>query len=390
MVSLWLPLSALAATALAATYPSFTIPAFDLAEPDGLLPALAANGIANIKNIPRFAETRAAYMKAATICVATHGAFPGLQQRTLADATRRLTLSSRSSLGLSDTIVSQCPDLITAHDAYTSLLDTVTASLATLLHVPNATSLADIVANGAHLDHFHGYTRLDATNASRDDLTLQMHTDNGLFLLTSAPLFFTDRGDAVMSPDPIAGLIIELNATRVHPTLKEDELTIMVGDGVTQWGSFGHTFPSVLHGMVMPAAPGVFRAFSGRMLLLPASHVMTNTGLSFQQYNDRVARHLVDRDAMPIGCPVGRKLVAMDAACTYGVWKATPGSPPRVTDANCTQWCNNGDYASDCAKNKCMRSATAQGVNCWMVCSKVLTTCATSSQICAGQTLRCK
>ncbi|EQC42067.1 hypothetical protein SDRG_00909 [Saprolegnia diclina VS20] len=373
------------AAVVASEYPSYTLPSVDINAPSGLVALLQANGIAAIRNIPQFASTRQAYMASAAACLSSPVPLADRLYKQLRDLTEKQTFSTSVHDGVSEALRAQCPTYAAAYDAYSTLLDATARTVAVALDAnatAAATPLAAVVADGKHLDHFHGYAN-PSTNQTisknDDDLSLEMHTDNGLFLLTSAPLFYDRQPDgsvvAIPDPNPDAGLVIELAAEhnrRVRPVLRDDELVIMVGQGLRDWGNFGHAFPAVLHGMIMPrnAPSSVLRGFSGRMLLLQGHVEMANTGMTFDAYGQSIARHLRNEDSgiASLACPIGRSLVAMDGACTVGIW--APGPSCSKTKDECMFQCNNEHTADDCKAEKCcVKQSEQQGIDCWMVCT---------------------
>ncbi|RHY07795.1 hypothetical protein DYB25_009320, partial [Aphanomyces astaci] len=374
-----------AASATQFNYPTFDIPAFDLTddispeEVSRLVHNLQTTGIMAIKNIPNFEAIRFEYLRSAAECSSTK--FDQLLHKELVDGTQRRTLSTNTA-GVTPEVADRCPAYALAHTAYTKVLDQETIKWATLLdNVGNSTfksssssSLASIAVNGSHLDHFHGYTNPVQDVPSSLELSLEMHEDAGLAILTSAPLFFDQTADGsvvqVPNPDENTGLVIVVDGERVRPVLKANELVIMTGQGFESWGDFGHAFHPVLHGMIMPrnAPSSVVRAFSGRMLLLLAHQTMKNTGMTFNDYNHAVTRHLMAEDdsVVPLACPVGRILTASDSICTLGNW--VPGPDSTATKKECMAKCNNLHFLNQCKQMKCIENGSIAGVSCWMVC----------------------
>ncbi|RHY42597.1 hypothetical protein DYB34_012280 [Aphanomyces astaci] len=288
---------------------NFTIPSYDLSSPHdhaGLVQSLQTHGIVALRSVPAFAESRAAYVQAAYTCMRDHPTLEALLHKQLQDGTERTTISTHadgSVGGYSAVLDVHCPQLSLTHKSYGDVLHSASLQLARVLSETvesPPSSLLDAVVRGAHLDHVHRYTSpsskssFPATAAASSVMSLDFHTDNGLFLLTSAPFYF-DATDGHAVADAPSGLVLQLSLdgvpTQVRPRLVHDELVVMVGEGYTRWGSYGHSFPAVLHAMQMPLAATAVRMFAGRMLLLPKDATLAHTNLTFQAYAEASTRY---------------------------------------------------------------------------------------------------
>ncbi|RHZ42666.1 hypothetical protein DYB26_005432 [Aphanomyces astaci] len=366
-----------AAVAGATNYPPYQVPSFDLntITTDGqhaLVRALETSGIVAVRGIPDFEATRLAYLHTATNCAASAHDLDQLLKKELVDGTQRRTFSMNMQ-GLNDQVAERCPAFAIAHARYASTIDTATAQFAKTLDGINkdltSDLLAPIVQEGLHLDHFHAYAKpaVTTTNAPHHRLSLELHADAGLMIVFAKSHFFTETTNGKLeqaTEDKAGGLVIELDGSLVRPTLKDDELYFMAGEGLQHWGQFGHKFHPVVHGMVMPAdvhgSPEVVRAFAGRMLLLPAQTIMRNTGVTFGEYTKATTRHLKseassgEESVMSLACPVGRVLRASDSSCTLSIWSPGPGST--ATKEECMRQCNiwgHADEAQLCLDMKC-------------------------------------
>ncbi|KDO32201.1 hypothetical protein SPRG_03418 [Saprolegnia parasitica CBS 223.65] len=402
MALLW----TMALVAAAAAHPAYEIPAFNVAtlveHKAPLVAALEEHGLVALKGLDGFAATRTTYLREAFRCMQAHPNMDLLQHKTLSDGTTRDTISTNAK-DEELPMASLCPAYAAAHHAYVGLMQSATEALGVALDVPSsehATSMRAIAESGKHLDHVHKYLA-PAAPSSPETLSLELHTDNGLGLLTSAPLFFDRDGNQVQVET--TGLEVELTldgvVQRVAPRLKADELVLMIGEGFNRWGNFGHRFPPVVHGMKMPPSmdASVARVFSGRMLLMRADDRLVHAGLSFDEYAAATTRHLLEPSAnfASLACPTGRSLLASDLSCTLGLWGPSNASDPSTTKAQCMRHCNSPNMRNEveqCAHLKCVKTGDVPhgGTVCWMLCVEHLPDCAADAQTCLpDQTLVC-
>ncbi|RHY26725.1 hypothetical protein DYB32_007341 [Aphanomyces invadans] len=397
----------------AAVYPTYEIPAFDVqvgSEAPSLVAALKATGLVALKNIPDYTTTRAAYLQAAAECVsASH---ENVIHKRLIDGTQRRTLSTHADTDLiPDSLVEACPDYVAALKKFNGVIDQAGLAFARALDASSDSiqnhAVETVVTKGKNLEHLHSYaasTADDSIDDSGNHLSLERHTDSGLFILMSAPTFFDASNRPVANPDTNAGLLVMLNGTDFRPVQKDDELVVMVGQGFNEWTDLGHRFPPVLHAMVMPrSSEPVNRLFFGRMVLLPEESIMANTNTTFQEYAASTKRFLlgqdVSTDIATFACPIHRQLQASDPSCTIGIWAPSSDSPANVTKAMCMRDCNvenNPDMQKDkerCVANKCVKTSEVAngGTVCWMfsddVCPSKTATCVDDSLVCQGGTV---
>ncbi|KAF0698435.1 Aste57867_10939 [Aphanomyces stellatus] len=397
----------LATPSMALSYPPFTIPAFNLntldtASTQHLVKSLETHGIVAFQGIPNVSSVRRMLLSSAAACAASH---PELSQlKTLQDGTMRQTFTTDKA-GLGVDVVDQCPEYAQAHAMYTKVMDSTLAQFGRVLDgattISNHTidSLEVIAASGNHLVHTHLYSNATTppTNPTADEWSFQIHTDRGVGLLSTAPLFFDVMdGHEVPNPDVDVGLLLELDGHLVRPDLKDDELFFMAGQGFGDWLDTSVHAPAVLHGMIMPrnAPTNVVRAWVGEMVLPPANHRLRSySNMPFADLNAATTRFLVDGgDSVPtLGCPIGRVLTASDNSCQLGLW--VPGKGSSATKDACVKTCNNQHLADKCNAMKCEQKGTASGVDCWMVCVPHLgaNACpAPGKEVCSGQDMICQ
>jgi hypothetical protein len=176
-------------------------------------------------------------------------------------------------------------------DAFASRLTSVLAdSLMTPLSVTTDgshqfLSFSDVVTYGEHLEHFHSYQRTENTSLGdkNDSATLELHTDQGLFLVF-APGRLVERNNQ-KSLKVSSGLYIQPAAGSDEVVEVEfddsDDLVIMLGDGVNRIvnpkikrnvaGSAVSTLRATPHALYMPFhEEHEARVWYGRMILPPA------------------------------------------------------------------------------------------------------------------------
>ncbi|ETV78737.1 hypothetical protein H257_07580 [Aphanomyces astaci] len=402
---------ALFATATArAAYPTYDIPAFDVqvgSEASSLVAALKSTGLVALKNIPDYSTTRTAYMQAAAECVtAPH---ENVIHKRLVDGTQRRTLSTHADLDLvPESLTNACPDYVAALKAFNRVIDKAGVAFARALDATSTSiqnhAVETVVTKGKNLEHLHAYAS-SAVSSPDSELSLERHTDNGLFILMSAPKFFDAASNQpVDNPDANAGLLVTLNGTDFRPVQKDDELVVMVGQAFNEWGDFGHRLPAVLHAMVMPrSATPVNRIFFGRMVLLPEDAVMANTNTTFSEYAASTKRFLLgqDNDVATFACPIHRQLQSSDPSCTIGIWEPSADSAGNVTKAMCMRDCNVDASVAHmkkdfdrCLANKCIKTSEVAngGTTCWMVCVQKYSddVCPSKSSTCVDDTLVCQ
>ncbi|KAH9139289.1 hypothetical protein AeRB84_016431, partial [Aphanomyces euteiches] len=315
--------------------------------------------------------------------------FDQLLHKEIDDGTQRRTLSINME-ALDPAVAARCPSFAAAHEKYSAVIDQATTQFASALDSMNTDLSSDlllpIVQEGKHLDHVHHYTKaismleLSEESASSPTLSLDLHADAGLFIVFAKSHYFEHvdgKATEVTNVDH-AGLVIEVDGQLVQPVLDDNELYFMAGEGTRLWGSYGHKFHPVVHGMIMPSSitSSVARMFAGRMLLLPPNRVMANTGLKFEEYTNATPRHLMNQPGvesiMALACPVGRILRASDSSCTLHQWG--PGEGSTATKEQCMRQCNiwsHADEAQKCLDMKCVKTGDDipdGGNDCWMMC----------------------
>ncbi|KAF4143480.1 hypothetical protein GN958_ATG07213 [Phytophthora infestans] len=393
-----------------------------------LLAKLQENGIIALQNVPNFATLRHEYLRTAATCAvqAQKKGAEFLLHRQLRDNTNRYTVSLESgrqlmeSLDQSAELLAICPEYVEIHAAFSSAVELAVANVGTALdatqkfHVTAEKGAVTMTARklleeSVHLDHFHAYEaaqdmrRLETdSEINVSDMSLELHTDNGLMIAMSAPEYFevSSTGELQLknTQGEDAGLFIQsANGQIVRPVLQGDELILMLGSGVNDWIKTTPPLHSVLHGMRYPRTVALvdgdgqgkklLRSWFGKMILLESHQVMDNTGLTFGQYANQTTRYLVQQEAEDhqafgaVACPPQRHLAASDSSCSVKTCTLKSTSSESDLKDSCQITCNH-DSASDatlCEQHCDCEDATKSGTTCWMLCVENF-----SSDVCPG------
>ncbi|GAB9463308.1 hypothetical protein Gpo141_00000773 [Globisporangium polare] len=418
------PLNALRYAVIAASmvtaaraYDELLVPSFDfrtLAYSNAVASELEKYGMITISDVPGYADLRREYLHAAAECAwqrPSKDSSRGILYRELDDGTKRFTISSTN--GVDHLAWDACfkyqrckvkfSELVAkAIDGFSAAFD------ASFTAVSQSSRLREFVSSARDMDHFHAYVPVHekkrveqvgssaaATSAQEpsesnpdpeERFALSMHSDSGLFIAMSAPAFFqvSPQNASVLeeipNPDKASGLLIKLrdDKTVVRPLQKDDELTVMVGDGFSTWVQLPVKIPAVVHGMRMPQTrhkdSQVIRAWYGKMVLLSESATMLNTGMEFAAYSRQLGEFVESGGSFPsqfasVACPANRQL--SNNACNYRLCHPFSAS---TTKEQCDFWCNTHsmgiDFAALCQSNcVCQHHAVSENTfECWMSC----------------------
>ncbi|KAF4316752.1 hypothetical protein G195_008352, partial [Phytophthora kernoviae 00238/432] len=354
-------------TNLADQVPAFEVPNFDYQTiaagntPSDVLEALKKDGIISFSNIPSYTQVREAYLDSAAACaVSAQEVNAGfLLHKTLTDGTNRYTISTPSGQDAdqsANTTDAACPSYSTHYNEFSSLLEWVVLSVATTLDATSFTtqdgygqtvSSRKLMTDAVRLDHFHAYEapsrherKLQSASSQlsspENDLTLELHEDDGMFIVFATPAFYKVNNDGTNSTlesvsaggedNSESGLIIQKSdGTRVRPVLKPDQVTLMVGTGYNRWVATSDHLPAVMHGVRMPEVETtetqrLLRAWFGKMTLLPSYQRMLKQ-MNFDEHTNTTKQYVQQghqSDHQLLGCAPGRHLAASaDAECSY-------------------------------------------------------------------------
>jgi len=180
----------------------------------------------------------------------------------------------------------------------------------------------DVVDAAEHLEHFHSYTR-PAAAANADEPTLDMHTDQGLFIAFT-PAMSLVGGEK--SAHDAADFFLKLADESVAKVAFDPAtLVVMLGDGVRQFVNpklqSGAPLRAAPHALVMkPTAADDARVWYGRMVLAPsdalhpghvADHVASKTYGAVRRTLIEETRSGKERaEVLSVGCSGGTEHVS--------------------------------------------------------------------------------
>ena len=321
--------------------------------------ALSDVGMIALTGIPGYAALRNQVLADSAKCASWE------QEHTFDDQTTRRTMASRTIPGpggaqpFKTSATAECAEFTAAVEPFRTTVDEAVrlfgARLGGLLHVrsPLLTtregfpfpSFFDVVDNGEHLEHIHAYSRpRDHPAKEEAGATLEMHTDQGLFIAFTPALLLSDNARAVDAPDA-SSFHIKLRSGEVVPVaFDRDSLVFMLGQGVQQVVK-----PQLLPGGVSPGAPafiprptphalsvaisGTARMWYGRMVLPPSDATVSGKALTFGEMRDAMNSEAASGSqstaAIAIGCSgseaadtrlhaLNRRVLSEPAACNDG------------------------------------------------------------------------
>ena len=371
-----------------------------------LTDALSSTGIIQVTGIPGLAAGRKAVLAHALECANFD------QTHTFPDGTTRRTMAARTiagpggaqpfSVGTSDA----CTRFEAAAAPFRTAVDTATRLFAqrvsSLLDLKEPLLVArddpfsfddffSVADNGVHLEHVHAYTppAASASAASTspkalDGRTLEMHTDQGLFIAFT-PALIPATGAAAGHDDPSVFYVSLPNGTVATAAFEPDALVFMVGAGLEQLVSStsGHTAtfvpratPHALTVTASSAAEATTRMWYGRMVLPPAGATVPGTKSTYGE-----VREAMDTDALNEETPsASSPLVSL--GCGGEVPNAKADAPLRALHSRLLSEpasCNNG--AGLLCWHRCMALSAgdqlgSSAVDC--AASNLLTQCVNS------------
>lgn len=277
--------------------------------------ALQHDGLVAMTNVPGLAEARERALVATAECVLQHGgsvvAPVSLQMQ---DKSIRSSWGAFADEEMPNT--EACPELQqamqqlrTAVDAgsmrFAELLDNQVLyrgfdlGLMSRLDAESYSTFSEMLDAGKRLDHIHVYEKPNMSNEQR---TLDMHTDQGLFIaiVPSLRVLHKEGGGVVDKKDE--SFVVEQSDGAISPVqLPEqgDVLLFMMGDGINYLTPRSHkplrAVPHGLNQMTTSAA----RAWFGRMFLAPDDAVLVGT-TAFHAMMEEVAESRRLNQAFPM------------------------------------------------------------------------------------------
>ena len=184
-------------------------------------------------------------------------------------------------------------------------------------------TLADIVAHGEHLEHFHSYHKPDGARRADDNdaLAIDFHTDQGLFIA-----FTPARTLAGNTSADAAEFLVEFpdGVAREARFGGRAQLVMLLGDGVVAhvnpWSHSSRPLRAAPHALRMPRSgqrAGDARLWYGRMVLPPPDALDGTSGnVTFGEQRELAQRaqqrraagdHAADAGGpLAVGCASGR------------------------------------------------------------------------------------
>lgn len=181
----------------------------------------------------------------------------------------------------------------------------------------NYATVTDVLQHGEHLEHFHSYHKEGESN----ELTIPVHTDQGLFIAFVPPVNSDTDGNAL---GPLAKFWIELrDGSKVRVPIEDEEFQncvfFLLGDGVEQYvngllGGGGPALRSCPHALEMTGVVNAHRVWYGLMILPPSDAVSPTHGLTYGRLRRLAIEDSADEKSASMGC--SRNLFARELAAT--------------------------------------------------------------------------
>jgi len=199
-----------------------------------LVEAFAKDGILLVPGVPGYAAARTAALLALAPCLNSAQGSDQVLRRLLADGSERSTIATKTHGHALQPLSVGCPDFQQKADM---LRTVVHIALAEVLRVWGQagisteervilrhdaghayTSLAEAASDATHLEHFHLYSSKDADESNA---SLGLHTDAGLLLAFTSPLYQSDHA---------SGLWIQRTSSIEPVELPADAIAFVVGE----------------------------------------------------------------------------------------------------------------------------------------------------------------
>ena len=281
--------------------------------------ALTTSGIISIQGIPGMKHKDDAMVSLPGCAIMSKAA----KEHTFPDGTRRLTLATHSVPGGVQTMdhktsAEACesfnqaskPFRLTVASVTQAFADCMAASfdlegdeplLTTEDHYPFHT-IANVVENGEHLEHFHSYLKLEES----EEETIEMHTDQGLFLAFTPGRIIKNQKDS--TSELTSGFFVQQQGGIIAEVEfgEEDDLVFLLGDGVNQYinDRLSKKLYAVPHALRM-APQSESRVWYGRMVLPPADALHPAHGkLTFGDLRQSMIDAAINQreDKLGLGC----------------------------------------------------------------------------------------
>ena len=365
---------------------------------DTLMDELCHVGLVAVRGIPGYANAREHALSSLPGCALQVGS--SARSSTFPDGTKRTTLASATTLkgGMLPFQMTeaqkaspecraffksskQLRDIVSkASDAFALRLDQVWQSQERRIESASGEkygSIKEFLAAGDKLEHFHVYEK--KASRSENGETVEMHTDQGMFIAFSRPLVIRDREPSSIRAGELSIKLMDGTAEKVAFDGLDDALFFMLGDGVNEYlnpAFEGAALRATPHTLSIPLSQGesITRAFYGRMFLPPQDAVNRNKGLTAGELRRLVGDATSGNDAnLALGCSGGMYARELsESACpnnTMFCWHRCMDFPsdanPEICKAkgfgfNCTDMFDqiyrpqdgHGDYSPKCTNSE--------------------------------------
>lgn len=240
----------------------------------------------------------------------------------------------------------------------------------------------DIVQGATHLEHFHSY-HLPEGPSNDDQLSIDMHADQGLFIAFTPALLVEDAPDgsaAVLEGGDAGAFLVELpgeGAAKADFEGDRDVLVLMLGDGVDHYinakAQDAAPLRAAPHAMVMPRHTAAqSRVWYGRMFLPPDDALNEKSGLSFAQTRAQMLRALVDGNGTAVGAGCARQLAEDSVQCEDNqiyCWMRCMNFTEEVSPDKCKEQSDTGVQCMS-ARNEVWVLEDSHG-DYWPTCSNL-------------------
>ena len=299
--------------------------------------AIPSVGMISVTDIPGFSRTKEDVMAVLHECAVKSSA---TQEHVFHDGTRRLTMATHTVPGGVQTIdhasnSEACEKFNKAGSVFRATVASVTQVFADRLvdfffnteetqQEPLLTTakkypfptIAEVVENGEHLEHFHSYQKLSETQEE----TIELHTDQGLFIAFTPGRMVSQQDSSLKQTGLTSDFFIKTqDGSTVNVQFEDqDDLVFMLGDGVNQY--INNRLPknkmrATPHTLLMkPHEATESRVWYGRMVLPPVDAIHPTLDMSFGDLRQSmIDASLTDtnQEILGLGCSanqVGREL----------------------------------------------------------------------------------
>ena len=348
---------------------------------DAMVEALSRVGMMAVTGIPGWSELRPHMLREAHRCAS---ATTAAETTTFEDGTVRTSIGGKTTPAGAEPIeinsAPECAAFEEASASFRKLVGQVSSQFSDRLSesfstekpilggaTHNYDTISDVVHSGIQLEHFHSYnTPMAANKTGADTNTIDLHTDQGLFIAFTPAITVSDAADpSSIAMDSAKFIVQHENGGQVEAKFDEDSLVFMLGDGVHQIinpkAKFDESYRlrATPHALDMPVGmSAVSRSWYGRMYLPPMDAVSEEHGLTY----GRLRELMIEEAKKPQS---ERRLQAASGAASMG--------------------CSRQLYARELSQASC----AANQLWCWNRCQNYTATASPSACAADGKELKC-